>query len=160
MTRKEKDPKARAALATNRAASHEFHLLERYEAGIALTGPEVKSCRAGRVNLKDAYVRIHQGEAFLHNAHVSPYAQAARETTDPTRPRKLLLHAQQIRRLARDTNAESMTIVPTRMYLKDGRIKVEIAVAKGKRAYDKREAARRQESEREMRRARGMRRGG
>lgn len=159
MGTKARESKAGRSLATNRTAGHEYHLLDRFEAGLVLTGPEVKSCREGRVNLKDAYVRVKGGEAFLLNAHVSPYAAAAREGAEPTRPRKLLLHAREILRLARETRGEGMTIVPTRMYLKDGRIKVEIALAKGKRAFDKREAARREEVEKEMRRARGAKRG-
>ncbi len=159
MNAKGREKKGAASLATNRAARHEYHLLDRFEAGLVLTGAEVKSCRAGRVNLKDAYVRVKGGEAFLFNAHVSPYAAAAREEAEPTRPRKLLLHAREILRLARDSRAEGMTVVPTRMYLKNGRIKIEIALAKGKRAFDKREAARREEVEKEMRRARGAKRG-
>ncbi len=146
-------------LATNRAASHEFHLLDRLEAGIALTGTEVKSCRAGKVNLKDAYAKIARGEAVLHNAHISPYLPGSTENPDPVRPRKLLLHAREIRRLAKETEQGGMTIVPTKLYLRNGRIKVEIALARGKKLYDKREAGRRKESEREIARARGMIRG-
>lgn len=158
MSPKGGESKATASLATNRAARHHYHLLDRFEAGLVLTGPEVKSCREGRVNLKDAYVRVKGGEAFLLNVHVTPYAAAPRQGAEPTRPRKLLLHAREILRLARETRAEGMTIVPTRMYLKNGRIKVEIALAKGRREFDKREAARRREIETEMRRARGAKR--
>lgn len=159
MTPKRTEPGAGPTLATNRSARHEFSLLERFEAGVCLTGPEVKSCRAGRVHLQDAYVKIQQGEAFLLNAHVSPYEGARHEEADPTRPRKLLLHAREILRLARESQVRGMTIVPTRMYLKNGRIKVEIALAKGKKTYDKREAARREQMEKDMRREAGARRG-
>ena len=146
-----------SVLATNRSASHEFHLLERFEAGLVLTGPEVKSCRAGKVNLKEAYAKAKDGELFLHGAHVSPYLQAGRDAPDPVRVRKLLLHAREIRRLARDTEQGGMTLVPLKLYLKEGRIKLEIALGKGKKAGDKREALKEKESAREMARARGLR---
>lgn len=144
-------------LATNRSARHEFHLHDRYEAGIALTGTEVKSARKGTVNLKDAYARVKDGELFLHNAHISPYAEGNRENVDPRRTRKLLLRAREIRKLARATETTGMTIVATRMYLKQGWIKIELAVAQGKKLHDKREATRKKEADREMARARGMR---
>jgi SsrA-binding protein len=146
-----------AVLASNRAASHEFHLLERFEAGVVLNGPEVKSCRAGKVNLKEAYAKVKDGEVFLHGAHVSPYVQAGRDAPDPVRVRKLLLHAREIRKLARETEQGGMTLVPTKLYLKGGRIKLEIAVGKGKKAGDKREALKEKESAREMARARAWR---
>ena len=155
MAKPRKGDSKNPVLATNRSASHEFHLTERKEAGIVLTGPEVKSARLGKVNLKDAYAKIKNGEVFLHNAHFSPYLHAAREVTDPVRPRKLLLHAAEIRKLAKHTDSSGMTIVATRLYLKNGRIKIEIAVAKGKRLYDKRDALRKKDAEREMARARG-----
>jgi len=144
-------------LATNRAASHEFHLLQRFEAGIVLTGTEVKSARHGKVNLKDAYARVKDGEMFLVNAHISPYTQGNRENHEPRRTRKLLLHAREIRKLARETVTTNLTLVPTRMYLKKGRVKVELALARGKKLYDKRESSRRKDEEREMARARGTR---
>ena len=144
-------------LATNRAASHEYQLLQRYEAGIVLQGTEVKSARNGKVNLKDAYARVCNGEIFLHNAHISPYEQGNRENHEPVRPRKLLLHAREIRKIARETVATALTVVPTRMYLKNGRIKVELALARGKKLYDKREATRRRDIDREMARAKGSR---
>jgi SsrA-binding protein len=146
-----------AVLATHRAASHEFHLLERFEAGIVLTGAEVKSCRAGKINLKEAYAKVKDGEAFLHGAHVSPYLQAGPDAPDPLRVRKLLLHAREIRRLAKETEQGGMTLVPTRLYLKEGRIKLEIAIGKGKKVGDKREALKERESAREMARARASR---
>jgi SsrA-binding protein len=142
-------------LATNRAASHEYHLFERYEAGIALTGTEVKSAREGRVSLKEAYAKIDRGEAFLHDAHFSPYSQGGRDNPDPVRTRKLLLHAREIRKLTRATEAGGMTLVPTKIYLKGGRIKIEIALARGKKTFDKRAASRKEEAEREMARLRG-----
>jgi len=147
-------------LATNRSASHEYHLLERFEAGIVLTGTEVKSAREGKVNLKDAYARVENGEVFLHNAHVSPYAQGNRENHEPMRVRKLLLHAREIRKLERETVRTALTLVATRVYLKNGRIKVELALARGKKLHDKRDAARQREMEREMDRARGSRTSG
>ncbi len=150
-------PRSGGSLATNRSARHEFHLHDRYEAGIALTGTEVKSARKGAVNLKDAYARVKDGEVFLHNAHISPYAEGNRENVDPVRTRKLLLRAREIRKLARATETTGMTIVATRMYLKQGWIKIELAVAQGKKLYDKREATRKKEAEREMARARGLR---
>jgi SsrA-binding protein len=157
LTARRKREAGQRALATNRAASHEYHLLKRLEAGIVLTGPEVKSARLGRVNLKDAYARIENGELFLVNAHFSPYTHAPADAFEPLRPRKLLVHAGEIRRLAKETTSGGMTLVPTRMYLKSGRIKVEIAVARGKRSYDKRESSKKREMEREMQRAKGSR---
>jgi SsrA-binding protein len=158
LVRKARDHGENPTLATNRAASHEYHLLERFEAGIVLTGTEVKSAREGRVSLKEAYAKIEGGEVFLLDAHFSPYAQGGRENPDPVRTRKLLLHASEIRKLARGTASGGMTIVPTKLYLKGGRIKLEIALARGKRAFDKREASRREEAQREMTRLAGWRR--
>jgi len=157
LAKKEKRGADPGALARNRTASHDYFLLEKLEAGIALTGTEVKSVRAGLANLKEAYARIENGEAFLHNAHISPYAQGNRENVDPVRKRKLLLHAREIRKLARETQAGGVTLVPVRLYLKEGRVKLELAVAKGKKAHDKREAKQKQEAEREMARARSLR---
>ncbi len=154
MAKKGKAGADEAVLGRNRKASHEYHLLDRYEAGIALTGTEVKSCRAGRVNLQDAYAQVKGGEVFLFNAHVSPYEQGGRENHDPERTRKLLLHAAEIRKLDRATTAGGTTLVPLRVYLKQGRIKVEIAVARGKKAYDKREALREKDVAREAARQR------
>ncbi len=141
-------------MARNRAASHEYHLSERYEAGIVLAGTEVKSVRAGQVNLKEAYARVENGEVFLHGAHISPYSNASREAPDPVRTRKLLLHAAEIRKLARATEAGGVTLVPLRFYLKNGRVKVELAVGKGKKAHDKRESIRAKDLDREMDRER------
>lgn len=154
MARKSRKGGENPVIATNRSASHEYHILSRIEAGIVLTGPEVKSARERRVNLRDAYARVKQGEIFLHNCHISPYNHARMEEVDPVRVRKLLLHAREIRKLGKQTEATGMTLVPTRMYLKGGRIKIEIAVARGKRAHDKRESLRRKDAEREMERSR------
>ena len=155
MTAKKKDgPKV---LATNRSAGHEYQLLDRFECGIVLTGTEVKSARQGKVNLKDAFARVQDGEVFLHNAHISPYTEGNRENHEPRRTRKLLLHAREIRKLARQTVTTGLTLVATRVYLKRGRIKVELALARGKKLHDKREATRKKEMDREMARARGSR---
>ncbi len=144
-------------LATNRAASHQYQLFQRFEAGVVLRGTEVKSARQGKVNLKDGYARVQNDEVFLLNVHISPYTQGNRENHEPMRPRKLLLHAREIRKLGRETTATALTIVPTRIYLKNGRIKVELAVARGKKLFDKRETSRRREVEKEMARAKGSR---
>ncbi len=138
-------------LLTNRAAFHEYHIADRYEAGIALTGTEVKSVRAGQVQLKDAYVTVRDGEAWLLNAHISPYAYGNRENHDPVRSRKLLLHRREIDRLAEAATVKGMTLVVTRVYLKGGRVKLEIGVARGKKLYDKRETEMRRTVERETR---------
>ena len=154
---KPKKASAGATLAANRKASHEFHLLQRFEAGIVLTGPEVKSARAGKVSLKEAYARIRNSEVFLVKAHFSPYLQAGRDNADPIRTRKLLLHAREIRKLSKATETAGMALVPTRLYLKNGKIKIEIALARGKKLYDKRESLRKREVEREIERAGGSR---
>jgi SsrA-binding protein len=138
-------------LLTNRAAFHEYHIEDKYEAGVALTGTEVKSVRAGHVQLKDSYVAVRDGEAWLFNAHISPYAYGNRENHDPTRTRKLLLHRREIERLDEAATAKGMTLVVTRVYLKRGRVKLEIGVARGKKLYDKRETALRRTVERETR---------
>jgi SsrA-binding protein len=138
-------------LASNRAAYHEYHILDKYEAGIALTGTEVKSVLGGRVQLKEGYVAIRDGEAWLFNAHISPYAHGNRENHEPLRTRKLLLHRREIERLDQATVKQGMTLVATRIYLKNRRIKIEVAVARGKKMYDKREAELRRTVERETR---------
>ena len=155
MARKQGGKGGDPVLASNRKASHEYHLLRRLEAGLVLTGPEVKSARAGRVNLKESYCAVRKGEAFLVGAHFSPYTHATHDEVDPVRTRKLLLHAREIRKLEKETTSGGMTIVPTKLYLKGGRIKLEIAVARGKKLHDKRETARAKEMDREMDRARG-----
>lgn len=152
---------AAKVVAVNRRASHDYFLEEAQEAGLALTGSEIKSVRAGRVNLKDSYVLIKGGEAWLLNAHIAPYAQASRQGThDSRRTRKLLLHRQEIAHLAGKVKAKGYTIVPLRVYLKDNRAKVEIALARGKKLYDKRESIAKREAQREIERALARRRRG
>ncbi len=138
-------------LASNRAAYHNYHILDKYEAGIALTGTEVKSVLGGRVQLKEGYVGIREGEAWLFNAHISPYAHGNRENHEPLRTRKLLLHRREIERLDEAIAKQGMTLVATRIYLKNRRIKVEVAIARGKKMYDKRETEMRRTVERETR---------
>ena len=138
-------------IVTNRAALHEYHVHDKYEAGIALTGTEVKSVRAGLIQLKDSYVAVREGEAWLFNAHISPYSHGNRENHDPSRTRKLLLHRREIERLSKETEIKGMTLVATRVYLKKGRVKFEIGVARGKKLYDKRETEMRRTVERETR---------
>jgi SsrA-binding protein len=126
-------------VAKNRKASFEFFLLDKYEAGLQLQGSEIKSIRAGQISIQEAYIDVENGEqAWLVEAHIAPYEQANRFNHDPKRKRKLLLHKKQIRELWNNVRIKGMTIVPTRVYLKDGRAKIEIALAKGKKAYDKR----------------------
>ncbi len=136
-------------LAANRAAFHEYHISDKYEAGIALTGTEVKSVMGGRIQLKESYVAVRDGEAWLFNAHISPYSHGNRENHEPLRTRKLLLHKREIGRLDEATAKQGMTLVATRVYLKNGRIKLEVGVAKGKKMYDKRETEMRRTIDRE-----------
>lgn len=143
--------KEEKVLVTNRAAFHEYHINEKYEAGVALTGTEVKSVMDGRVQLKDSYVAVRDGEAWLFNAHISPYSHGNRENHDPVRTRKLLLHRREIDKLEEAASTQGMTLVATRVYLRNGRIKIEVGVAKGKKLYDKRETEMRRTIERETR---------
>ncbi|HXK59602.1 MAG TPA: SsrA-binding protein SmpB [Acidobacteriota bacterium] len=137
-------------IAKNRKAFHEYEVVETYEAGIVLQGTEVKSLREGRVNLKDSYAQVKDGEVWLLNCHISPYPQGNIYNHAPLRPRKLLLHKRQIGKLTGDTTRKGMTLVPLTLYFLDGRVKVEIAVARGKKAYDKRETERRKDVERDI----------
>lgn len=139
--------------AINRQAQHLYHLLERFEAGIELTGTEVKSIREGKVNLKDSYAVIQDTQAWLIDCHISPYSPGSRFNHDPLRDRRLLLHRQEIDKLAGRTSEKGLTIVPTRIYLKKNLIKCELALAKGKKIYDHRETARRRTVERETEQA-------
>jgi SsrA-binding protein len=139
-------------IATNRKAYHNYHIGESVEAGIALTGTEIKSVREGRVNLGDSYVRPQNGELWLVNAHIARYDAGSYMSHEPTRSRKLLLHKKQITELVSKTAEKGLTIVPTRLYIKDSRAKLEVALAKGKKLYDKREAIARREQEREIER--------
>ena len=142
-------PEKVKVVATNRKAGFEYFLLERFEAGLSLKGSEIKSIRAGQISLGEAYVRADERGAWLMDAHVAPYEQANRFNHDPKRPRRLLLHKKQIRELWDSVRQKGVTIVPTRVYLKDGRAKLEIAIAKGKKFYDKREAIAKRDAERE-----------
>lgn len=140
-------------VASNRKAYHDFFIDETYEAGLVLTGTEIKSVREGRVNLRDAFAKIEKGEAWLWNAHISAYDHAGRYFNHvPTRSRKLLLHKNEIRRLAMQTQAKGLTLVPLRIYLKKGRAKVEVGLARGKKLYDKRDALAEREANREIER--------
>jgi len=136
-------------LATNRKASHEYFLLDTFEAGLALQGSEIKSIRAGQISLAEAYVEVNGREAWLIDAHIAPYIQASMFNHEPRRPRKLLLHKVEIKRLWNEVRKKGVTIIPTKVYLKEGRAKIEIALAKGKRLYDKREAIAKRDMQRE-----------
>jgi len=138
-------------LASNKAAFHNYHISDKYEAGIALTGTEVKSVMDGRIQLKESYVGVRDGEAWLFNAHVSPYSHGNRENPDPVRTRKLLLHKREIEKLDSAAARDGMTLVATRVYMKNRHIKIEIGVAKGKKLYDKRETEMRRTVDREAR---------
>jgi SsrA-binding protein len=140
-------------VATNRKAGRDFHLEDRHEAGLVLMGTEIKSIRAGRVNLSDGYVQPRDGELWLFNVHIAPYDPAGRYGHEPLRPRKLLLHRREIDRLTSRVQERGYTIVPTRLYLKGGRAKVEIALARGKRKYDKRQAIAKRDAQRDIERA-------
>lgn len=143
---------AQKDIAVNRRARHDFHIDETFEAGLVLTGSEVKSLRAGKANLKDSYARIDKGEAWLLNTHISEYDPAAQFGHDPTRTRKLLLHRREIERLLGKVKERGLTLIPLRLYFKDGRAKVEIGLARGKKVHDKREAIREREARREVQR--------
>jgi SsrA-binding protein len=140
-------------VATNRKAGRDYHLEDRHEAGLALQGTEIKSIRAGRVNLSDGYVQPRGGEMWLMNVHIAPYDPAGRFGHEPLRPRKLLLHRREIDRLTSRIQERGYTIVPVRLYLKGGRAKVEIALARGKRKYDKRQAIAKRTAQRDIERA-------
>ena len=137
-------------LATNRKARHEFFIEETFETGIVLTGTEVKSIRQGKVNIKESYAVIDNGEVFIQGMHISPYEQGNIYKVDPLRVRKLLLHRREIRKLIGETKQKGFTLVPLSIYLKDGRVKVEIALAKGKKLYDKRDTIAKKDAERRM----------
>jgi len=137
----------------NRQARHNYFIDETYEAGLVLLGSEVKSLRDGKANLVDSYAQIRRGEAFLINAHISPYAGANQFNHEPTRTRKLLLHAREIERLTGKTKERGLTLIPLKLYFKDGRAKVELGLARGKELYDKRDTLRRKVAEREVERS-------
>ncbi len=137
----------------NRRARHDYFIEETYEAGLVLRGSEVKSLRDGKANLKDSYARILKGEAFLLNAHISPYSAANQFNHEPTRTRKLLLHKQEIRRLTGKVMERGLTLIPLRLYFKSGKAKIELGLARGKKLYDKRETLRRKAAQREVERS-------
>lgn len=147
MAKKEKDDLR--SVATNRKAHHDYEILDKYEAGMVLKGTEVKSLRDGKVNLKDSYVIFKDGEAFLLNTHISPYRHGNIANHDPERTRKLLLHRREIEKLNGIVTQKGLTVVPLRIYFRDGNAKVEIAVVRGKQLFDKRETERRKQAERE-----------
>jgi len=147
----------RELIARNKRARHDYSILDTWEAGIALTGTEVKSLRAGKANLADAYGIVHDGEVFLLNAHIAPYEQGNRFNHEPTRTRKLLLHRREIRRLIGAVERQGLTLVPLDLYFKRGKAKVTLALGKGKKLHDKRADAKRRDDEREMARARRVR---
>lgn len=145
--------RANRTLAENRKARHDYFIEETYEAGIALTGTEIKSVRAGRVNLRDSYAQVKNGEMWLMNVHIATYDQGGYVTHDPMRPRKLLLHRKEINRLTGALTEKGLTLVPLRMYLKNNRAKVELALAKGKKLYDKRDSIAERDARRDVERA-------
>jgi SsrA-binding protein len=147
-------------VASNRKARHEYEVLETVQAGIELKGPEVKSIRAGNVSFQDAHARVERGQIWLHSLHVSPYEQANRFNVDPVRARRLLLNKQEIRRLAAKVEEKGLTLVPLDLHFSRGYVKVTLAVARGRKLHDKREALKRREQDREARRAVGAAKGG
>ncbi len=140
---------AEKLIASNRKAFHDYHVLDKLEAGIALTGTEVKSLREGAVNLKDSYITVKNGEAFLFGAHISPYSHGNLQNHDPERTRKLLLHRREIDKLETQVTEKGLTVVPLKLYFKGGRVKAEIGVVRGKKLFDKRESEKRREADRE-----------
>ncbi len=153
MAEKTEREKAKSTIAENRKAFHDFHLLETFEAGVVLLGTEVKAIREGRVNLRDSYARVEDGEVFLYNVTISPYSHRGYADHEPLRRRKLLLHRDEIRKLIGKTVEKGMTLVPVRLYFKGGKVKVAVSLAKGKKEYDKRETIKRRETDRETRAA-------
>jgi len=158
MVQKTAREKAQSNIAENRKAFHDFHLLETFEAGIVLLGTEVKAIREGRVNLRDSFARVEDGEVFLYNVNISPYSHRGYADHEPLRRRKLLLHRDEIRKLIGKTVEKGMTLIPVRLYYKNGRVKVAVSLAKGKKEYDKRETIKRREADRETRAAMKARR--
>ncbi len=153
MPEKTERQKAEKNVAENRKALHDYHILETFETGVALLGTEVKAIREGRVNLRDSYARVEEGEVFVLNVHISPYSHRGYADHEPLRRRKLLLHRQEIRKLVGKTTERGMTLVPLRMYFKNGRVKLALGLARGKKEYDRRETIKRREVDRETRAA-------
>ena len=149
MKAKTEREQAQASIAENRKAFHDYHLLDTFEAGIALLGTEVKAIREGRVNLRDSFARVEDGEVYLYNVNISSYSSRGYADHEPLRRRKLLLHHDEIRKLIGRTVEKGMTLVPIRLYFKKGRVKVAVSLAKGKKEYDKRETIKRREADRE-----------
>jgi SsrA-binding protein len=152
MNRTERE-RAQSSIAENRKAHHDYHLLETFEAGLVLLGTEVKAVREGRVNLRDSFARVEDGEVFLYNVNISPYSHRGYADHEPLRRRKLLLRKEEIRKLIGKTVERGMTLVPVRLYFKKGRVKVAVSLAKGKKDYDKRETIRKRDVDRETRAA-------
>jgi SsrA-binding protein len=150
MKKKETPSESVKVVAVNRKAAHDYELMERFEAGLVLVGTEVKSARDGRVNLKDSYAAPRGGELYLLQSHIQPYSHGTHENHEALRPRKLLLHKREMRKLIGKVTERGLTLVPTRMYFKDGRLKVEIALARGKRQHDRRAAERERDVKREV----------
>ncbi len=146
------------SVARNKRARHDYHILETWEAGLVLTGPEVKSLRDGRANLGDAYAIVNDGEVYLLNMHIAPYEQASYNNVEPTRTRKLLLHRREIRKMIGAVERQGLTLVPLELYFKNGRAKVALALGKGKKEHDKREDLQKKDAEREIARAVSRRR--
>lgn len=144
---------AEKTVTVNRKAGHDYHILRTVEAGLSLLGTEIKSIRDGHVSIREAYVRLQDGELWLVGAHIAQYAPAGGMNHDPTRSRRLLLHRKEIRELAREFESSGVTMVPLRLYIKDGKAKLEIALARGKKSYDKRQAIAKRDAERQMQRA-------
>ena len=155
MERPARTPKstAKKSVARNKKALHEYHIIETWEAGIVLAGPEVKSIRAGKASLAESFARVERGEVWLHDMHISPYDAASRWNADPVRPRKLLLHSREIRKMIGATEQKGLTLVPLELYLQGGYVKMTLALARGKKLHDKREDLKKKDVEREMRRA-------
>ena len=153
MAEKTEREKAQSNVAENRKAFHDYHLIETFEAGLVLLGTEVKAIREGRVNLRDSFARVEDGEVFLYNVNISPYSHRGYADHEPLRRRKLLLHRSEIKKLIGKTVEKGMTLVPVRLYFKNGRVKVAVSLAKGKKDYDKRETIKRRETDRETRAA-------
>ncbi len=153
MTEKTERELAQTSIAENRKAFHDYHVLETYEAGVMLLGTEVKSIREGRVNLRDSFARVENGEVWLYNVNISSYSHRGYADHEPLRQRKLLMHRDEIRKLIGRTVEKGMTLVPLRLYFRNGRVKVTVGLAKGKKDYDKRETIKRREVDRETRAA-------
>jgi SsrA-binding protein len=141
------------SIARNRRARYDYEILDTWEAGLVLQGTEVKSLRAGQANLNDAFGVVREGEVFLINLHIAPYSHGGRDNHEPTRTRKLLMHAQEIRRLIGDVERKGLTLVPLELYFREGRAKVRMALAKGKQAHDRRDDIKKRDAERELARA-------